>query len=66
MVFLVGTKVRFRKLYKPPLFPRGGIGTIVDIEERPARHSGLDYWVRVRFDDVLTPWIEGWKLERVD
>jgi hypothetical protein len=23
------------------------------------------YWVRARFGDFITPWIEGWELERV-
>jgi hypothetical protein len=41
------------------------IGTIVDMEERPAPNSGSEYWVRARFGDFITPWIEGWKVERV-
>jgi hypothetical protein len=62
---LVGTKVRFRELYRPPQVRWGAVGTIVDMEERAAPHSGSDYWVRARFGDFLTPWIEAWKLERV-
>jgi hypothetical protein len=46
----VGTKVRFCEPW----------------EERAAPRSGSDYWVRARFGDYITPWIEAWKLERVN
>jgi hypothetical protein len=65
MTFFVGTKVRFIEKYRPPQVRWGTIGTIVDMEERPAPNSGSEYWVRVRFGDFITPWIEGWKVERV-
>ena len=42
----------------------GSTGVIVDMEERPTP-LGLKCWVRARFGDVLTPWIEAWQLERV-
>jgi hypothetical protein len=32
------------------------------MEERPAANSGSDYWVRARFGDFITPWIEAWKV----
>jgi hypothetical protein len=51
--------------YRPPQVRWGTIGTIVDMEERPAPNSGSEYWVRARFGDFITPWIEGWKVERV-
>jgi hypothetical protein len=43
----------------------GAVGTIVDMEERPAPNSGSEYWVRARFGDFITPWMEWWQLERV-
>jgi hypothetical protein len=58
MVFLVGTKVRFLDRYKPPQVRWGAVGVIVDVEERPAPNSGTDYWVRARFGDFITRWIE--------
>jgi hypothetical protein len=61
----VGTKVRFDELYRPFQVRRGTIGTIVDMEERTTP-SGTTSWVRVRFGDLITPWIEAWKLERVN
>jgi hypothetical protein len=60
--FVVGTKVRFHEPYRPSQVRWGTIGTIVDMEERP----GSDCWVRARFGDFLTPWIEAWQLERVN
>jgi hypothetical protein len=62
--FLVGTKVRFRELYRPPQVRWGATGVVVNVEERPAPNSGSDYWVRARFGDFITPWIEAWKEER--
>jgi hypothetical protein len=65
-LLVVGTKVRFRELYRAPQVRWGTIGTIVDTEERPAPNSGADHWVRARFGDFITPWIEAWQLERVN
>jgi hypothetical protein len=65
MVLLVGTKVRFLDRYKPPQVRWGAVGIIVDMEERPAPNSGTDCWVRVRFGDFITPWIEAWQFERL-
>jgi hypothetical protein len=42
----------------------GTIGVIVDVEERPAL-LGTQSWVRARFGDFITPWIEEWRLEQV-
>jgi hypothetical protein len=65
MAFLIiGTKVRVREPHRPPQVRWGIIGTVVDTE-RPAPNSGADHWVRVRFGDFITPWIEWWQLERV-
>ncbi len=64
-LLVVGTKVRFREPHRPLQVRWGTIGTIVDMEERPAPNSGADYWVRARFGDFITPWIEAWQLERV-
>jgi hypothetical protein len=64
-MLFVGTKVRFLERYRPPQVRWGAVGTIVDVEERPAPNSGLDYWVRARFGDFITPWIEAWQMERV-
>jgi hypothetical protein len=65
MTFFVGTKIRFRELCRPPQVRWAATGVIVDMEERPAPNSGSDYWVRARFGDFITPWIEAWQLERV-
>jgi hypothetical protein len=51
--------------YRPSQVRWGTIGPIVDMQERRALNSGLDYWVRVRFGGFITPWIEGWPLELV-
>jgi hypothetical protein len=66
MVLLVGTKVRFLDRYKPPQVRWGAVGIIVNVEERPAPNSGTHYWVRVRFGDFITPWIEAWQFERLN
>jgi hypothetical protein len=65
MTFPVGTKVRFRELYRPPQVRWAATGIVVDLEVRPAPNSGSEYWVRARFGDFITAWIEVWKLERV-
>jgi hypothetical protein len=40
------------------------IGVIVDTEERRTK-LGHQSWVRARFGDFITPWIEEWQLEPV-
>jgi hypothetical protein len=60
----VGTRVRFNEFYRPPQVRRGAIGGIVDTEERRTTF-GPEFYVRARFGDFITPWIEAWKLERV-
>jgi hypothetical protein len=57
-------KVRFRELYRPPQVRWGTIGAIVDMQERPAPNSGSNTG-SARFGDFVTPWIEGWQVERV-
>jgi hypothetical protein len=64
MDLLVGTKVRFNELYRPPQVLCGEIGVIVDMEEGRATF-GPAFFVRARFGDFITPWIEAWKLMRV-
>jgi hypothetical protein len=60
----VGTKVRFHEPYRPSQVSRGAIGVIVDMEERRTTF-GPAFFVRARFGDFITPWIEAWKLARV-
>jgi hypothetical protein len=64
MILFVGTKVRFLEHHRPLQVSWRAIGVIIDMEERPAA-IGQQSWVRARFGDFLTPWIEGWKVERV-
>jgi hypothetical protein len=64
MTLLVGTKVRFFEKHRPSQVRWGAIGVIVDMEER-ATPFGQKPWVRARFGDFITPWIEAWQLERV-
>jgi hypothetical protein len=59
-MLLVGTKVRFLEQFRPPQVRWGTVGVVVDMEERSAGS-----WVRARFGDFITPWIEAWQLERV-
>jgi hypothetical protein len=61
----VGTKVRFLEQFGPPQVRWGTVGTIVDMEERDTPHGPQTY-VRARFGDFITPWIEAWQLERVE
>jgi hypothetical protein len=49
---------------RPPQVRWGEVGVIVDMEDRITPH-GPNVWVRARFGDFLTPWIEWWQLERV-
>jgi hypothetical protein len=60
----VGTKVRFNDFYRPAQVRSGAIGVIVDTEERRTTF-GPEFYVRARFSDFITPWIEAWKLARV-
>jgi hypothetical protein len=64
MDLLVGTKVRFRDPYRPRQVRGGAIGIIVDLGER---HTTLGpvFFVRVRFDDFITPLNQAWQLDRV-
>jgi hypothetical protein len=64
MNLLVGTKVRFFNTYRPPQVGLGAIGVIVDMEAR-VTPNGPESWVRARFGDFITPWIEAWRLDRV-
>jgi hypothetical protein len=64
MTLIVGTKVRFLIQYRPPPVRWDAIGVIVDVEGRPTP-IGPESWVRARFGDYLTPWIEAWQLERI-
>jgi hypothetical protein len=63
MDIFVGSKVRFHERYRPSQVRWGQIGVIVDLEERRTMF-GLTPFVRVRFGDFITPWIEAWLLER--
>jgi hypothetical protein len=60
----VGTKVRFNEPYRPSQVRWGAIGVIVDMEVRRTTF-GAKLYVRARFGDFITPWIEASKLERV-
>jgi hypothetical protein len=60
VILLVGTNVRFLEDYRPPQVRWGATGTVIDLEERLQ-----ECWVRARFGDFITPWIEAWQLERV-
>jgi hypothetical protein len=40
MTFPVGTKVRFRELYRPPQVRWAATGIVVDLEVRPRRIPG--------------------------
>jgi hypothetical protein len=64
MILTVGTKVRFYEKFRPPQVRWGAIGVIVDVEER-STPLGAESWVRARFGDFISPWIEEWRLERV-
>jgi hypothetical protein len=65
MTFLVGNRVRFHEPYWPPQVRWAATGVIVDTEERSTVH-GHKSWVRARFGDFITAWIEAWQLEPVD
>jgi hypothetical protein len=61
---LVGHKVRFHERYRPSQVRWASIGVILDMEERPTP-LGPESWVRARFGDFLTPWVEAWQLVQV-
>jgi hypothetical protein len=63
--FVVGTKVRFNEPYRPSQGRWGAIGVIVNVEERRTTFGPASF-VRARFGDFITPWIEAWKVERVN
>jgi hypothetical protein len=65
MPLFVGTRVRFYEPYRPPRVRPGATGVIINIEERPTP-LGHESWVRARFGNFITPWIEDWRLEPVD
>jgi hypothetical protein len=58
MTILVG----YYEPYRPPQVRRGATGVIVDSEQRRTQ-LGHESWVRARFGDFITPWIEEWQLE---
>jgi hypothetical protein len=62
MSIRLGTKVRFHERFRPQQARWGLAGTIVDVETRHTKH-GPESWVRARFGDFITPWIEEWRLE---
>jgi hypothetical protein len=63
MILTVGTKVRFYETFRPVQVGRESVGVIIDMEERPTP-LGTECWVRARFGDFISPWIEEWRLER--
>jgi hypothetical protein len=63
MNLVVGTMVRFIEPHRPPQVRWGQIGIIVGAEERRTTF-GSEVFVRARFGDFITPWIEAWRLER--
>jgi hypothetical protein len=62
MILIVGRRVRFHEPYRPPQVRWGATGVIVDMEERSTK-LGNESWVRARFGDFITPWVEEWQLE---
>jgi hypothetical protein len=64
MDLLVGTKVRFREQFRPQQVRCGQPGVIVDMEMRPTP-LGSESWVRARFGDFITQWVEAWRFEWV-
>jgi hypothetical protein len=61
---LVGKKVRFHERYRPPQVRWGAFGVIVGVEARRTT-LGHEFWVRARFGEFITPWIEEWRVEPV-
>jgi hypothetical protein len=53
----VGTRVRFYEPYRPSQVRWGTIGVVVNLELRLTT-LGNEPWVRARFGDFITPWIE--------
>jgi hypothetical protein len=64
MILTVGRKVRFYEPYRPAEVRWGMLGIVVTVEERPTP-LGRESWVRARFGNFITPWIEEWQLEPV-
>jgi hypothetical protein len=64
MILIVGRRVRFHEPYRPPQVHWGATGVIVDMEERSTK-LGHESWVRARFGNFITSWIEEWQLEPV-
>jgi hypothetical protein len=64
VTLLVGNRVRFHEAYRPAQVRWGAIGVIVNVEERRTT-LGHESFVRARFGDFITPWIEQWQLEPV-
>jgi hypothetical protein len=64
-LLVVGTRVRFLEHHRPSQVPWRAIGVIINVEERPPANGRPQLWVRARFGDFITPWTEGWELERV-
>jgi hypothetical protein len=64
MILLVGRRVRFLEGYRPSQVRWGVIGVIVGVEQR-STSFGSKSWVRARFGDFITPWVEEWQLEPV-
>jgi hypothetical protein len=62
MALVVGKRVRFYEPYRPQQVPWGAIGIIVHMEYRRTT-LGQEAWVRARFGDFITPWIEEWQLK---
>jgi 'Cold-shock' DNA-binding domain len=58
-------RVRFLEHHRPSQVPWRAIGIIINVEERPPANGRPQSWVRARFGDFITPWMEGWKLERM-
>jgi hypothetical protein len=64
IILIVGRKVRFYEPYRPLQVRWGTTGVLLHLEERPTQF-GRNAWVRARFGDFITPWIEEWRLEPV-
>jgi hypothetical protein len=66
----VGTRVRFHERYRAeqvyPAVRWVPAGVVVDMEMRPTRLGGSQSWIRARFGDFITPWIEARRFERAD
>jgi hypothetical protein len=66
---VVGARVRFHERYRAErVYPavRVPFGVVVDMEMRPTPGGVSQCWVRARFGDFITPWIEACRFERAD